>query len=243
MKERKYVLLSLLFVSMFFGCSTGINDPYNEVVDGFGSITRKSNKLTSSDLLSASCMEIEYDIDFGINPYDDVADYPYLTDGAKQLFDDDNTGSSSIYSKIFSYEILNRGEYAELLKTREEIEYNDLGGKKADYLIEIENTKIGISVTRAYHFPPTDPYTAGEAISLLTNKLSDIETSSLNVKDIDKWIKQILVIAGYNEQYSETVITEWLALDDVTKGNTILCIVTTNGDDSFIYWIFIKKYI
>ncbi len=63
--------------------------------------------------------------------------------------------------------MLYRCELAVLLKTEAEIVYRDDGGKKTDLLVEMDAAKIGVSVTRAYGWPPEDPYTVEDATALL----------------------------------------------------------------------------
>ena len=100
---------------------------------------------------------------------------------------------------------------------------------------ELDGLKVGVSVTRAYGFPPDDPYTVAQAEALLTDKLGDIPLSTANVAPEDQWIKQILHVIAYGPQHAEALRMVEGLVDPAVRGDTILWISVTNGDDAFIY--------
>ncbi len=124
---------------------------------------------------------------------------------------------------------------AQLLQTRDEIIYTDMGGKKADFRIQIDGRPVGVTVTRAVGFPPDEAYTQAMASTLLSNKLGDISTENLNVDSSNAWGKQVLIVFAYAESHVESLTAAFDALDAATKGDTIVLIIRTDGDDSFLY--------
>jgi hypothetical protein len=103
-------------------------------------------------------------------------------------------------------------------------------------LVEIDGSKVGVSVTRAVGFPPDDPYPAAQAESLMADKLSDILISSQNVVPEDAWVKQILLVMAYADMHAELIEAAWLGLDDATRADTIVYVVVTDGSDTPVYF-------
>jgi len=170
-------------------------------------------------------------IDFGMAMYD----YNQLSPGGKKIADAGNLGGSSLESEIFSYEVLYRCELAALLKTEAEVVYQDPAGKKTDLLVDIDAFKLGVSVTRAYIYPPGTPYTEADAKALLEKKLSDIQVSSSNVTPGDAWEKQILHVLAYKPEFADTMEQAYASIDPAVRGDTVLYITVTEGNDEFIY--------
>jgi len=159
-----------------------------------------------------------------------------LTAGGQEILSDGNAGGSSIYSEIFSYEVLARCELAELVKTENEISYQDANGKKTDLLLRIDNVPIGVSVTRAVGWPQEDPWTPGQALELLEDKFSDVQASSANVAPSDAWAKQILHVIAFSPGHADSVAQAYnQSLGTGLIGDTLLMVTVTDGDDAFIY--------
>ena len=131
--------------------------------------------------------------------------------------------------------MLHACEGAALLKTEGEIVYDDDGGKKTDLLVELFGQPVGVSVTRAYHYPPDEDYTVDEATTLLEDKLSDVLLSADNAADADEWVRSALHIIAYNDQYAASVVTAWEALDAEVRDETIVLLTVSDGDDDFLY--------
>ena len=167
------------------------------------------------------------------DPYDD-ADLARLTAGGREIIADGNAGGSSIMSEVFAFEVLARCELATLVKTETEVVY-DTQGKITDLLVEIDGQKVGVSVTRAVGFPFDDPYTVEKATAILEKKLADIQVSTANVSDGDRWVKQILHIIAYADAHVTSIETAWNALDSGLRGDTIILVTVSDGDDAFIY--------
>ncbi|MEC8422498.1 MAG: hypothetical protein VX000_01910, partial [Myxococcota bacterium] len=126
-------------------------------------------------------------------------------------------------------------EEAALLETESGIIYTDPAGKKTDLLVAIDGEMVGVSVTRAYAWPPDEPYTVDQAAELLGDKLADVLRSSANVGSEHAWTKQILSVIAYTPEHAESVQTAWAGLDADTRADTIVLVTITDGDDSLLY--------
>lgn len=199
---------------------------------GFGTISGQCGVLDDTEWNAASPFLFRNTIDFGSASFD-VAQ---LSAGGQQVWNDGNRGGSSLHSEVFAYEMLYRCELAKLLKTETQISYTDAGGKKTDLLTEIDARKIGVSVTRAYHYPPTNPYTEAEAKALLDDKLADLPLSQANATAADAWVRSILHVFAYDAQYADAVQSAWnTQVDPAVKGDAILILTVTDGNDGDIY--------
>jgi|GEM_PF-1781124 len=198
---------------------------------GFGQITGACGELDDSEWNSSNSFLFRNTIDLGTTGFDETK----LTAGGQKLWKDGNLGGSSVHSEIFAYEVLQRCELAKLLKSEREIQYTSSSGKKTDILVEIDTRKIGVSVTRAFHYPPTTPYTVQEAADLLKKKLSDIPLSASNATPQDAWVRSILSVIAYDKQYADTVEQAYKQLDAQTKANIILIVTVTDGKDDYVY--------
>ena len=159
----------------------------------------------------------------------------YLSEGGNTLYASDNAGGSSVYSEVFAFELLHRCEEALLLKTETEITYTDSQGKITDMLLEIDSLKIGVSVTRAFAYPPETPYTNELAEELLEKKLAGVLESSANVSPEDAWEKQILYILAYTPDHQARVLESYQTLDPSLTADTIVVVTSTEGEDTFLY--------
>lgn len=200
-------------------------------LNGLGAITGDCGPIDPTEITSPSPFTFETVLDFGTQTFD----YNALSLGGKQLYDEGNLGGNSLYSEIFSYEVLYRCELATLLKTETKIEYQDAGGKKTDILVSIDGYKVGVSVTRAYAFPAGSTFTVTAAHDLLAKKLDDIVLSTQNVKPVDAWQKQILHVFAYNQQHEDALFQAYPTLPAATRADTIVMVTLTNGDDDFMY--------
>jgi hypothetical protein len=200
-------------------------------LDGLGAISGDCGVLDASEIQSPSPFVFRNTLDFAMDSFD----YAKLSDGGKKVYDDGNLGGSSLESEIFSYEVLYRCELAALLKTEAEIVYQDPMGKKTDLLVSDDGFKLGVSVTRAYVYPPDTPYTVQMAYDLLQKKLSDISLSTANVSAGDAWEKQILHVMAYTTDHADALEQAYPQLDPAVQADTVLLITVTEGNDEFIY--------
>lgn len=201
---------------------------------GFGTISGRAFVL-HEELTNAAPAWFSNSLDFGADPFNPGVDDALLTAGGRAILDSDTSGGSAYLSKVFAFEVLARAEGAALLRLGDEITYADPGGKKADFMVEIQGVKIGVTVTRAYAYPPENPYTIPMAESLLTAKLNDILLSNTNVTSADAWSKQILSVIAYDPSYLDSLRAAWNNLALAVKADTIVYVTATSGNDSFLY--------
>ncbi len=196
---------------------------------GFGTVSGDCDELDPSELMAMSSpITLSNAIDFPMTSYM-RAD---LTPGGQTLFDDPNAGGSSKDSEIFAYEVLARCELASLLKTETNIMYEAMG-PITDMLVEVDGLKIGVSVVRAFKF--NGDYTLQDALPIITDKLDDIQQSSANVSPVDAWEKQILSVIAEKPENAAVVMDALTQVAPATRGDTVVLITTTDGEDAFIY--------
>ena len=216
------------------GLDAGGDEGTQVPLPGWGEISGECGELDDDEWLENSPFDFINHIDLGTAGFL----YDELSPGGQEVYDDGNLGGSSIHSEIIAYEMLYRCELAELLKTEGEIVYQDSGGKKTDILLLIDERKVGVSVTRAFHYPPTEPYTLEEALNLLTGKLEDVLLSAANAATEDAWERSMLHVIAYNEQSAENItlaLAQLLAEEPVVLDQTIVMVTVTDGDDDFVY--------
>jgi len=206
-------------------------DPGEVPLEGFGEITGDCGVLDEDEWGDPSPFLFRNAVDFGTEEFD----VELLSEGGQQIIEDDNLGGSSIHSEAIAFDMLYRCELAELLKTEAEILYLDDGGKKTDELVEIDTYRIGVSVTRAFHWPPEDPYTVEEAQELLEDKLGDVLLSFDNADPADAWTRSILHVVAYDPSYADSIETAFAQVDAATQADTIVVVTVTDGEDEFIY--------
>ena len=201
-------------------------------LSGFGAISGTCGVL-DDELTSDTFHLVRNHLDFAADPFDDV-DEPLLTEGGQTIHGTENAGGSSVDSEVFAFEMLARCELATLLATETEVVYDPPTSKKTDILVSIDGLRIGVSVLRAADFP-YNPYSLANATTKLTDKLNGIAASTANVVPEQKWVKQILHVLADSDQNADLATQAWDALDAGLKGDTILVLTVTDGDDAFLY--------
>jgi hypothetical protein len=199
---------------------------------GFGALSGACGVL-DAELTDAAPATIENRLDFGADPYDDD-DAALLTAGGQAILAAGNAGGSSLLSEIFAYEVLARCEGALLLETETTISYDEAGAI-TDLLVQIDGRKIGVSVVRAFHYPPDEAYPADEAAALALRKLADIQESSAHVSDADRWTKQILSVIAYSDAHADVFAAALDAVDAGVRGDTVVVVTVTDGADDPLY--------
>lgn len=198
---------------------------------GYGIISGDCGPLALGDLYSPTPSTFDTRIDFEMNTFD----AGLLSDGGYRMYNTPNAGGSSAASEVFAYEVLHRCEFADLAATETEVTYTPSGSKKTDLVVNIEGEIIGVSVARAFKYPPGTPLPVADARNLLNGKFSDIQVSSMNVNPPWQWRKQILHVLAYDDAARLSVIEAASQIDAGVRGDTILYITTTDGNDAFIY--------
>jgi hypothetical protein len=118
--------------------------------------------------------------------------------------------------------------------TETEILY-DIDGKKADLLVELDGRKIGVSVVRFVKFPFGTPYTLADATPLVQRKIEDLRLATSQVSAADLWTEQMVVAIAWDAQHAAVAMEAWNALDASVRGETMMIVAVSNGDDMFIY--------
>lgn len=198
---------------------------------GFGMISGSCGVLDEPVWSASDSMIFRNAIDFGAAAFD----YAALSEGGQEVWDDGNLGGTSLHSEVFSYEVLYRCELAELLKTEGEILYQDISGKKTDLLVLIDARKVGVSVTRAFKFPPGSTYLFADAYALLSDKCADILLSAENADPADAWERSMLHVLAYDADHADVIETAYAALDATLLESTLLVVTVTDGTDDYIY--------
>ncbi|KAK6188611.1 hypothetical protein SNE40_004753 [Patella caerulea] len=154
----------------------------------------------------------------------------YLLSGSLKLLRVPNAGGSSLLSEVFSYELLGRHFGAKLHKTEMEIEYKTRNGPMTDYAVDINGTRLGVSVTRAMKFGGN--YTEEHAHHLLNKKLKGVNQSTQN--SFTTWTKQILHVWTTSDNITD-IITKVYEHDipPALKTNTLVLVTTTRSDFIF----------
>ncbi len=200
-------------------------------LDGFGVITGACGVLDAAEWDSTEPFLFVNQIDFGEAEFDPSL----LSAGAQEILADGTAGGSSGNSEALSYDLLYRCELAELLLTETEVVYTDPESSLTDFLAAIDEQNIGVSVTRAFHFPPEEPCVQADLADLLDRKLDDVLEAEANAAEANPWTRSILHVIAYNEQCAEAAQAAWDTLDAETRADTIVVITVTEGADEFLY--------
>ena len=200
-------------------------------LDGMGEISGQCGVLDDAEWNASLPFLFRNAIDFGTAGFVEAD----LSPGGAEILADGNLNPGSIHSEIVAYEALYRCELATYLKSEGEVDYKDAGGKKTDVLVEIDGLKVGVSVVRAFRFPPGTPYTVADATIVLHDKLSEIPLSAANAQPQDAWVRSILHVVAYDAASADSIETAWEQTDDTLRGDTIVVVTVTDGEDAFVY--------
>ena len=201
------------------------------VTGSWGELSGDCDALDATVWASADPALFRNSVDFGEQEFQT----DLLSSGGLDVYESGNLGGSSLHSEVLSFEVLNRCESAGLIKTEGEIEYLDEGGKKTDLLLQIDDQRVGVSVTRAYHYPPEEPYTVDEGLSLLEDKLNDVLLSADNADPTDAWSRSMLHVIAYDAVAAEAIQVAHTQLSSDVRDSTLLVITTTDGRDEIVY--------
>lgn len=200
---------------------------------GFGTLSGQIGALHPLDLDSSSPALFSETLDFGAHPYDE-SDFALLTPAAQEVILDGGAVGSALVASAFACEVLVRAELASLLRTEAEILYQE-SGPLADFELEVDDFLLGEDTARAFAFPWGTPLSQGAASSLLQGKLADLLLSVANVEPPGLWRKGVLVVFTPTVADAATVAAAWSALDANVRGDSVVVVVVTEGDDSWLY--------
>lgn len=210
------------------GATTGTG---GAMFDYYGALSG-CDAINLAELQSPNPLVVDNLLDFTGEP---AFDAMYLTPGGQANYASGNLNASSLKSECIAYDALFRCNGALFLKGEADILY-DIDGKKTDLLVEIDGVKVGVSVVRAESFPKGSPYPVSQAFTVLDGKLSDILQSTVNVSPQDAWVKQILTVVAQTPEHAAAIVEAYGMVSEVNKGDTIVVITVTEGDDDFIYY-------
>ncbi len=206
---------------------SGNKDPDGPLA-GFGTISGSCWVLDDEEWLSDKPFLFRNSIDFGTAEYDPAL----LSSGGNYIATHDNAGGSSVESEAIAFEMLYRCEGAEFLKGENEVAYQDDGGKITDILVKIDNRKVGVSVTRAY---VPGAYTLEDATRILKKKLADLPLSMANAASFDRWERSMLSVIAVDDAAADQIEAAFAQLSADIKGDAIIMLTVSNGNDDFIY--------
>lgn len=219
------------------GVDAGVDaGPHLPLDGGHGLITGPCGRV-APQLLSPNPSFFEVHLDFGMDQYDDPVERARLTPGAQQILMEGTAGGSSGISEAFAYEVLALCEGASFVKSETTIVYNPPTSKKTDILVSIDGKQVGVSVVRAFLYPGDAGYPVNTSTTAtIKGKLDDILVSSANVVPPDNWVKQVLAVVSYEQVGSTSVEAIWNSLDAMTRANTIVYVIVTDGRDKPLYF-------
>ncbi|KAH9500203.1 AAC-rich mRNA aac4 protein [Bulinus truncatus] len=152
----------------------------------------------------------------------------HLTTGGYRLLTVPNAGGSSVISEVLSFELMGRCFSAKLKKTEMEVTYFPYGGPIMDYVCELHQVTVGVSVTRAMRYGGGE-YTSEDASQLLNKKLKGIRKSTQN--SLEPWSKQILHIWSISEHITSVLMQTYADVDPELKCNTVVMVTTVRKAD------------
>eukprot|EP00013_Stygamoeba_regulata_P002841 CAMPEP_0177628552 /NCGR_PEP_ID=MMETSP0447-20121125/192_1 /TAXON_ID=0 /ORGANISM="Stygamoeba regulata, Strain BSH-02190019" /LENGTH=333 /DNA_ID=CAMNT_0019129807 /DNA_START=50 /DNA_END=1052 /DNA_ORIENTATION=+ len=118
-----------------------------------------------------------------------LAPPPRLSVCGERILHTPNAGGSSVWSEVFSIEVLRCLLGAKLERTEMEIQYG-WRSRITDYSAMFQGSVMGVSVTRAMKYKGV--FTAEDAEYLLTKKLRGVLESTHSVITAHAWKRQIL---------------------------------------------------
>jgi len=164
-----------------------------------------------------------------------------LSPQSKKLALDPNAGGNSVWSEVYSFELLKRAFGAELVKTEMEIEYYPEGSKKTDYICKIHDQLVGVSVTRAMKFK--GEFTREDAAALLNKKLFGVLQSTQNVSGDYNWKKQILHVWAENSTTAQHIRDEFESTHPALRSNTIVIVTETQANGKWIFSAYFPDFL
>jgi hypothetical protein len=150
---------------------------------------------------------------------------PPLSPCGRRILDTPNAGGNSIWSEVFSCEVLRCLFGTKLERTEMEIQYG-WRSKITDYSVRFQNNIIGVSVTRAMKYKGT--FTADDAEYLLTKKLKGVLDSTNSVITAHSWKRQILHVWCEKEYMVPILATTYDRLDPKIRADTLVVVTIAN---------------
>lgn len=134
------------------------------------------------------CPQMRVVIDY----FERMHDVITLGADAHQIVDEPNAGGASVVSEALSAEYMCRMFNATGVVTEMQIPYFSPHWKKVDYLINIHNERVGVSVTRAMGYPSPGAFTVEDAERLCRKKLNGLVIARAGIVPTVGYCRSIL---------------------------------------------------
>lgn len=147
-----------------------------------------------------------------------------------------NAGGSSELSEAISMLYMKERFNAYNFVPEMEVQYY-LESKICDYVMDIEKTRIGVSVTRAIAYPPNKAISSDFAFSLLHKKLIGIVVAKRTVADEDSFSSSIVHIWCKTQLDADVVMEEYAKIinDDIYNLYAGIYVICSVCESKFIY--------
>ena len=169
----------------------------------------------------------------GAEGFDAVA----LTDDGRALRDIPNAGGASVRSEVMSMEVLKRAFGATLLATEMQAWYWPAHSPITDYVCKVNETVLGVSVTRAFHYLGSSKFSQADANRLIKKKLQGV-LNSMKAIVYPKFERQILHVFCKAASVGEMVLQEYRKLGSALRGNTVLMLTVCEAE-----WIYTEQLV
>lgn len=208
---------------------TATTEPPVLPLQGFGTLTGDCDVLDPTLLADATSTRFRATLDVGKAVFDEAL----LSKGGQEIIADGGLNQGSLESEAIAFDVLHRCELATLLRTEDEVAYEDANGKKTDVLVEVDGVSVGVSVTRAFTFP--DCAAPGDLSPQIEDKLLDTALAADNARKKNQWDRTILSVVACDQAHADAVETAWDAADAALRADVILMTTQTDGNDDFLY--------
>ncbi|KAG2227048.1 hypothetical protein INT45_006455 [Circinella minor] len=141
------------------------------------------------------------------------------------------TSQTSTLSEALSVELLSRLLGSDLTKTETELTYRNYG-PMTDYACRVQDTHLGVSVTRAMSYWTRKGFKKEDATKLLTRKLNGILKSSQSIVNTN-FDKQILHVLSMSKHHASQIKRAYKRLSQDLKSDTVLFITTVDAENVF----------
>jgi hypothetical protein len=219
------------------GTDAGMDAGWRAPLDGGHGVISGLCGRVAPQYLSPDPTFFEVHLDFGMDQYDDPAERPRLTPGAQTILMEGTAGGSSGISEAFAMEVLTLCEGASFVASETTVVYMPTTSKKTDIVVEMDGNQWGVSVVRAVLFPADAGYPVNaQTTGIIEGKLDDILISTMNVQPPHGWRKQVLAVLAYEQMHADSVRQIWNSLDAMTRADTVMYVIVTDGLDRPVYF-------
>lgn len=225
--ELRAILLSLILV--FFSLVVAIERPFEKNKNIFLEKAGYNNIANALDSSNGA---------FVINQFQTPSSsYKYSAE-SQMILDSENAGGTSSNSEALSFEFFNQTLKASLVATENELVKQFKDAPLTDFIIQVKDKTIGVSVTRGMLFATAKHphFTEEDGKQLLEKKLKGVNASSTAMK----LERQILHVWAQSKAIASILKEVYESLPRELKSNTVV-VVTVCDDPLFREWIFEQK--